>query len=194
MKYDGTKTRRTWLRFFRVDPSPAFIIETRGPEPWLRFCDSTHPAFFIRTGGAEPLLGSRIPDPASPSLASFSIRPIPSSFIQTRGAEPPLGSRIPRSGLPRTLASFFRIAPFPPSASAYNEETSDEAKPNPGAALKAKKPLKRLNRIEKMLSGILDGYTAAEPNVREFLDSAKASVSSAKAAIKPAKSKTPKAK
>ena len=49
--------------------------------------------------------------------------------------------------------------------------------------MKAKKALKRLNRIEKMLSGILDGYTAVDANVRQLLDSAKTSVSSAKSVI-----------
>jgi len=61
MKYAGAKTRRTWLRFFESTHPRAFIIETRGAEPWLRSCDSTYPAFFIETRGAEPPLGSRIP-------------------------------------------------------------------------------------------------------------------------------------
>jgi hypothetical protein len=80
----------------------------------------------------------------------------------------------------------------------YNEETSNEGSRKPGAAMKAKKALKRLTRIEKMLSGVLKGFSAVEAQAREFLDSAKSSIGHAKDAMtpkpSPASKKTPKAK
>jgi len=63
--------------------------------------------------------------------------------------------------------------------------------------MKSKKALKRLNRIEKMLGGVLDAYSSAAAHVREHLDAAKASLGSARNAMKPAKhapSKTSKTK
>jgi hypothetical protein len=51
--------------------------------------------------------------------------------------------------------------------------------------MKAKKALKRLDKVEKMLSDVLDGFSAIKQNVREFLDTAKASVGRATEAMKP---------
>jgi len=42
--------------------------------------------------------------------------------------------------------------------------------------MKAKKALKRLARVETLLSDVVDQYAAIEPDMRELLDSAKASV------------------
>jgi len=42
--------------------------------------------------------------------------------------------------------------------------------------MKAKKALKRLTRVETLLSDVVDQYAAIEPDVRALLDSAKASV------------------
>ena len=52
-------------------------------------------------------------------------------------------------------------------------------------ALKTKKALKRLDRIEVLLSKVIDQYPADELGVRELLDAARASVSRAKAKAKP---------
>ena len=46
--------------------------------------------------------------------------------------------------------------------------------------MKAKKALKRLIRVEALLSNVLKQYAASDHRVRELLDSAKASVVSAK--------------
>ena len=45
--------------------------------------------------------------------------------------------------------------------------------------MKAKKALKRLTRVETLLSNVVDQFAAIKPNVRELLDSAKASVARA---------------
>ena len=42
--------------------------------------------------------------------------------------------------------------------------------------MKAKKALKRLNRVDGLLSDVLDQYTASEQDVRALLDAAKAAV------------------
>ena len=42
--------------------------------------------------------------------------------------------------------------------------------------MKAKKTLKRLNKVESMLSGVIDGCPASARGLRELLDSAKATV------------------
>jgi hypothetical protein len=52
--------------------------------------------------------------------------------------------------------------------------------------LKTKKAFKRLDRVEALLSKVIDQYPADELGVRELLDSAKASVTRAKAKAKPA--------
>jgi hypothetical protein len=49
--------------------------------------------------------------------------------------------------------------------------------------MKAKKALKRLRRVEELLSIVIDQFTGNEPSVRELLDSAKTSVIRAKAGI-----------
>jgi hypothetical protein len=46
--------------------------------------------------------------------------------------------------------------------------------------MKAKKALKRLNKVESMLSGVIEGYPASARGLRELLDSAKASVGRAR--------------
>jgi len=51
--------------------------------------------------------------------------------------------------------------------------------------MKAKKALKRLRRVEELLSLVIDEFVGKEPSVRELLDSAKASVIRAKAGINP---------
>ncbi len=51
--------------------------------------------------------------------------------------------------------------------------------------MKAKKALKRLRRVEELLSIVIDQFAGNEPGVRELLDSAKASVIRAKAGINP---------
>jgi hypothetical protein len=62
--------------------------------------------------------------------------------------------------------------------------------------MKAKKALKRLTRVEKIISRVLGHCADSEQQLREFLDSAKASVAGAKKAIsrkaKPTKEKKPK--
>jgi hypothetical protein len=49
--------------------------------------------------------------------------------------------------------------------------------------MKAKKALKRLRRVEELLSIVIDEFAGREPGVRELLDSAKRSVIRAKAGI-----------
>ena len=49
--------------------------------------------------------------------------------------------------------------------------------------MKAKKALKRLRRVEELLSIVIDQFAGIEASVRELLDSAKSSVISAKAGI-----------
>ena len=49
--------------------------------------------------------------------------------------------------------------------------------------MKAKKALKRLRRVEELLSIVIDEFAGNEPRVREFLDSAKRSVIRAKGGI-----------
>ena len=49
--------------------------------------------------------------------------------------------------------------------------------------MKAKKALKRLSRVETLLSAVMDEYAAKEQDVRELLDSAKASVIRAKESV-----------
>lgn len=53
-------------------------------------------------------------------------------------------------------------------------------------ALKTKKTLKRLDRVEVLLSKVIDQYPADELGMRELLDSARTSVTRAKAKAKPA--------
>jgi hypothetical protein len=50
--------------------------------------------------------------------------------------------------------------------------------------MKAKKALKKLKRVETLLSNVIDQYAANERGVRELLDFAKASVVRAKARVK----------
>ena len=50
--------------------------------------------------------------------------------------------------------------------------------------MKAKKALKRLTRVEALLSDVLKQYAASEKEVRESLDSAKASVARAFESVK----------
>jgi len=49
--------------------------------------------------------------------------------------------------------------------------------------MKVKKALKRLRRVEELLSIVIDEFAGREPGVRELLDSAKRSVIRAKAGI-----------
>src|SRR5215212_1831649 len=42
--------------------------------------------------------------------------------------------------------------------------------------MKAKKAVKRLNKVEALLSNVIDGFAAGERAVKELLDSAKAAV------------------
>jgi len=49
--------------------------------------------------------------------------------------------------------------------------------------MKAKKALKRLTRVETLLSSVIDQYAANGSSLRELLDSAKASVGSAKETV-----------
>ena len=49
--------------------------------------------------------------------------------------------------------------------------------------MKAKKALKRLKRVEAMLSSVLHGYARQNPQIRDLLTAAKTSVSSAKDTI-----------
>jgi len=51
--------------------------------------------------------------------------------------------------------------------------------------MKAKKALKRLRRVEELLSLVIDEFVGKEPRVRESLNSARASVIRAKAEINP---------
>jgi hypothetical protein len=69
--------------------------------------------------------------------------------------------------------------------------------------MKAKKAVKRLSRVETLLSNVIDQYATSEQDVKELLDSAKASVVRAKETVNsqasaavakkpPAKAKEPK--
>ena len=49
--------------------------------------------------------------------------------------------------------------------------------------MKAKKALKRLTRVETLLTDVIDQYAGSEGNIRELLDSAKASVIRAKKTV-----------
>ena len=49
--------------------------------------------------------------------------------------------------------------------------------------MKAKKALKRLTRVETLLTDVIDQYAGSEGNVRELLDNAKASVVRAKKTV-----------
>jgi hypothetical protein len=49
--------------------------------------------------------------------------------------------------------------------------------------MKAKKALKRLSRVETLLSDVIDQYAPKEQDVRELLDSAKSSVIRAKESV-----------
>ena len=49
--------------------------------------------------------------------------------------------------------------------------------------MKAKKALKRLTRVETLLSSVIDQYASNDSGVRELLDSAKASVGRAKETV-----------
>ena len=49
--------------------------------------------------------------------------------------------------------------------------------------MKAKKALKRLTRVETLLSSVIDQYASNDSDVRELLDSAKASVGRAKETV-----------
>lgn len=49
--------------------------------------------------------------------------------------------------------------------------------------MKAKKALKRLSKVETLLTNVIDQYAGSEGNVRELLDSAKASVVRAKKTV-----------
>ena len=64
--------------------------------------------------------------------------------------------------------------------------------------MKAKKALKRLNKVEVMISAVIDGYPTAGRRVKELLDSARSSVVNAKDAVNltaaPKAAKTPPAK
>jgi len=51
--------------------------------------------------------------------------------------------------------------------------------------MKAKKALKRLRRVEELLSLVIDEFVGKEPSVRESLNAARASVIRAKAEINP---------
>jgi len=59
--------------------------------------------------------------------------------------------------------------------------------------MKAKKALKRLRRVEELLSLVIDEFVGKEPSVRESLNSARAAVIRAKAEINP-NAKKPQAK
>jgi hypothetical protein len=52
-----------------------------------------------------------------------------------------------------------------------------------GAAMKAKKALKRLSKVEAILSDVIDQYASREHDMRQMLDTAKASVVRAKAKV-----------
>ena len=64
--------------------------------------------------------------------------------------------------------------------------------------MKAKKALKRLRRVEELLSVVIDEFVANEPGVRKLLDAAKRSVIRAKTGISsqsvPPNAKKPQAK
>jgi len=49
--------------------------------------------------------------------------------------------------------------------------------------MKAKKAIKRLGKVETLLSGVIDQFAASVDGVRELLDSAKASVARAVEAV-----------
>jgi hypothetical protein len=56
--------------------------------------------------------------------------------------------------------------------------------------MKAKKAAKRLKKIETVLAGIIDDYSADKPVLRELLDSARGSIAQAKAKLTPRVSRT----
>jgi hypothetical protein len=60
--------------------------------------------------------------------------------------------------------------------------------------MKAKKALKRLNRVEALLTEVLDQYTAGEKDVRAALDSAKTSIASAWESVNRAVAAKPKSR
>ncbi len=49
--------------------------------------------------------------------------------------------------------------------------------------MKAKKALKRLTKVETLLADVIDQFAGSEGNMRELLDSAKASVVRAKKTV-----------
>jgi hypothetical protein len=59
-----------------------------------------------------------------------------------------------------------------------------------GAAMKAKKAVKRLARVEALLSSVIDQYGGNEQGLKELLDSAKESVVRAKETVNPQASST----
>src|ERR1700720_134440 len=58
--------------------------------------------------------------------------------------------------------------------------------------MKAKKAVKRLGKVETLLSGVIDQFAASVDGVRELLDSAKASVARAVEAVNVHSSAAPK--
>ena len=54
-----------------------------------------------------------------------------------------------------------------------------------GAPMKAKKALKRLNKIESSLAAVIEQYSPGKPQFHELLASAKTCVAQAKAAVNP---------
>lgn len=58
--------------------------------------------------------------------------------------------------------------------------------------MKAKKAVKRLARVEALISNVLEQYAENQTRVRELLDSAKESVSRAKKTVNLKASKSPK--
>jgi hypothetical protein len=52
--------------------------------------------------------------------------------------------------------------------------------------MKAKKALKKLDRVEELLSDVVDRYAAGDHVVHEFLDTAIAAIDSAKKTLAPA--------
>jgi hypothetical protein len=58
--------------------------------------------------------------------------------------------------------------------------------------MKVKKAIKRLDRVDELLSSVIDQYEVSEPGARELLDSAKKSVVRAKAALKKQASSEPR--
>ena len=53
-----------------------------------------------------------------------------------------------------------------------------------GVLMKAKKAIKRLDKVDQLLTNVIDRYGASEPGTRELLDSAKRSVVRVKATLK----------